>query len=257
MELSVENLQSVSGDDIRYIMLLTYGDKTANTRSFFVALQPITTDQKNPLATYEDKFIWCYAKKAIWLYNLSTYRIGSISALIKEDLAARGYMNTPEDQKTAQEVLKALYSKMAEAKRLTPMGLIDFRTFTVPETWRKELLEDEVNAFDHGNKIGSNTMSVAGSLPNHHTAADSNKHLACGYANNVVKRKEVTTATLKRTTKYDVPEAIKNLEAKIAAMKSGTYEPPKLPKIPGDDMPNTEKTETVKDFQYAEGCFCY
>lgn len=255
MELSVTNLQSVDGKDIKHIIVMTHSTSSPVFRSLFVALQPISTDPKNPLAAYEDKFVWGYAKKALWLFNLSKYSIASISVQIKAEVSARGYIDTPDSQKEAKEVLTILYTKMADAKRLTPMGLIDFRTYTVPDAWKKEIMDDDEATTKNYNRSGGASLPVAQSHNGY------NPH-ACGYSPNTVttvyKRKEVSTTTFERTSKYDVTEAMKNMEAKLAAVKAGTYEKPKLSKIPGDDIPLTNEIKVDKDIKenyLTEGCW--
>ena len=131
----------------------------------------------------------------------------------------------------ARKMLEKIAGILKENKMTEFNGLIKHTAYTLPDNL-KSLIEDK--------STNINSTNVTHRPANTHSSAQTPGYTGGHrpYVNNNTtwKRKEVTTTTIKRTTRYDIAAAMAAVDEKFAALKADGYIPPKLPRIPGDKM---------------------
>jgi len=236
--------------------------KSLDTKGYFLGIRPIV-DKDFDVAKVDDLYVWVYRKGAVHMFHLDYYYIDEIQVGIgaKASMSStRGFTIADESQKDAIQKLKDLVDALIAANMSNANGLIDYKKYTnVPVGLKNdiEITNVKSNVRDPYNRSGGVNYS-AGQRP-----ATSLGSTGSTKDTSTYKKPEVHTTQFKRTTRYDVAEAIKAMNKKVAEIKAGTYKAPQLKRIPADKKEkNITQSEALavqqnwedEDMQYPYCC---
>ena len=224
--------------DVKYVAVKVSlrASKGCHSEGYFLGIRPIS-EYDMGVSTPNDMYVWIYCKDVLHIYNIEQYTIDSILMGLGEkgDVSStQGYPESEDSQKKAVEKLTNIYDSFTSRKMVKPNGLIDHSKFTFVPIALCKAVELEDN-------ISNNSSTYTPKSPLYQDRA-----AACGYRGNANTttyttpiRKESSTMSFKRTTRYDVAAAVELLYSKIKSIVDGTYVSPKLKRIPADDKDST------------------
>lgn len=197
---------------------------TLDTKGYFIGLRPIV-DKDFEMSKTSDLYVWIYRKGSVHMFHLNYYyvdeiHIGSGTKASKSIL--RSYRDDGEEQELAVTRLKATAEALKQDGFSKENGLVDYEKYSdVPK-----IIKEDIEIGKLANKKDSSyTRSGAAK----YTPAQSNLYEGQNW-----QRKEVSTLSFKRTTRYDTMTALTDMDAKIQEIQADAYEHPKLKKIPAD-----------------------
>jgi len=265
MELTPEILK-----EIKYVVVTVKLKDSANlnTKGYFVGIRSIV-DRDLEIAKAKDMYVWVYRKGSVHMFHLDYYYVEELSFGFGDSGASsstKGYSDAEEDQKVVIEKLQALALALRENGAGKVNGLIDYEKYTSVSASLKTEIE---SAKTEHTRSGAVNYSTRGKWP---STGYGNSYGGIKtdpaspyteYTGHTWQRKEVSTISFHRTTRYDVSEALTEMEAKIAEIRAGTYEAPKLHKIPADSIKEGEETGVANtsvadddDYMYNYGLMC-
>jgi len=187
----------------------------------FIGMQPLVPNN-TAIVSIDEIYIWLRDGEDCHMLSTKHYEIDNI--FVGKGGAAWKFSGKLTDLDRDNSRLVIIHRAMKLADRVGPNGLIDASTY-------KKLP-------DHVQKVIGNVEGVG----NTETGTDHNRSggvahppTAYGYddysgvrSTSTYKRKETTTKTFKRTTRYSPGSAIEMMRAKILEIQEGTYKAPKL-----------------------------
>jgi hypothetical protein len=226
--------------DAKYVIVnvMMKDSKSLETKGYFLGIRPIV-DKDFDVAKVDDLYVWVYRKGAVHMFHLDYYYIDEIQVGIGMNAnisSTQGFINEDDSQKEAIQNLKDISESLISNEMSNANGLIDYKKYDNVPTKLKdeiELTQAKSTVCDPYNRSGGVNYS-AGQRPASSTGSTS--------TNTIYKSKEVHTTQFKRTTRYDVKEAIEEMNKKVAEIKAGTYEPPQLKHIPADKNKGVEQS---------------
>lgn len=229
------------------VKLESFNDSNSIVSGLFVGVQPLvgTTTQ---LVSADEMFVWLSRGDQINACNLYSYKIKSIEIGYK--VAANAVstkveriddMNQTEFLAQLDEILTAMEKKDA----IITDGLIDVDAYVdIPASLKRA--ESESSASSSVGSTGAGTSrGVAG------TGSSYSRGTTTTY-----EKKEVSTTSIKRTTKYPITSAAGQMQAKIQALRDGTYELPELPELKVDEE-GKKSSDTELDADELEEMYGY
>lgn len=189
------------------------------------------------IVSQEEMFLWLVKGDDVHILNKFHYSISYIE-VGKANSSSRYSSVTDEDN---YKRIESLVKFMKENGKTEPSGLIDLAKYgTLPKDVEDEVkkptfLSSQKSTTDTGtshNRSGGQNYDWSG----HHT-----NQYAYGYT---PAKKEVSTAVIKRTTKYPISTAIDKMREKVALLRQGKYDPPKLKDIPGEKEESQKKAKS-------------
>lgn len=212
--------------DIKHVIvtLCLRDDKAHKIKGLFLGYKPLV-EAHTQLVSNDEYFVWVYRGENVYMLNADHYDVHSIE--VKAGNITTQYTTASQDVSIAK--LKKIYESLIENKRTIATGLIDISTYDITEKIKKELGTNTDNASSKSTSLYGNTKSY------------NNRSSSVNYGT-PYKRKEVSTTTIKRSTKYPISTAIERMKAKVEEIKKGEYKSPALVGIPADK----EKSEDAK-----------
>ena len=211
-----------------------------------LGMQPLV-ENDTALSTKEDIYIWLMNGENCHMIHTKYYEV--VCIYIGKQKTEYQFPGKDSDLKIEDSRLKAIQHSMKAANRTSTNGLIDITTYEgIPESI-KLLIGDKKDVTK--TKV-SNQHNRSGAS-NYSPASGHNTRNASGYT--TYKKKEVSTLVFKRTTKYNVADAIQEMWSKIEEIQAGTYEAPKLrpfkeekKKEASSNSPTTNEMNDIDDF---------
>lgn len=221
--------------DAKYVVvgMEQKSDKDTKIVGYFLGLRGLV-DTNIQIVSKNDTYVWLMKGETVHILNLDQYEIVSIGIRVH----GSGTKYSASDDALSLSRLKIVQEALAVSGMVRPNGLIDVSKFTdIPADIKQEVEDDvKITYTDTGSK--ATTTST-------HRPPNINRK-AVGYTASTYKKKEVSTTTFKRTSKYPITAALDRMYEKIVAMENDTYTPPKLPEIPGDKIdPEAEKKDSA------------
>lgn len=213
-------------ENIKYVIvtMCLKDDQTHKIKGLFLGYKPLV-EANTQLVSNDEYFVWIHKGENVYMLNADYYNVLSIE--IKVDHEVTQY--SPSTQAVSIDRLKLLHESLTENGRTTITGLIDIGTYKITDKIQKELNED-------------NEKKTASSIKTSYVNKPYTPNRSGAVNYSTYKKKEISTSTIKRTTKYPTLSAIEKMKAKIKELKDGKYELPVLPEIPADK----EKNEDAK-----------
>jgi hypothetical protein len=201
-------------------------DKSMRVKGLFLGFQPIV-GTTTLLVGQHEKYIWLYRGSNIFMLNPIHYEIRTVEIKGPKSEMIYNAKGSESKQREYYERLSFLQEYFADKKAVLVSGLIDPEQYTVPDKLKQEL------------EVGGNHNKISAPTPVGKSAAcgygiGSSRKGITTYGGNGYVAKKPSTTIIHRTTKYPIAPALKRMEDKIAEIKAGTYEKPKLPAIPAD-----------------------
>jgi hypothetical protein len=212
--------------DIKHVIVTVHlkDDKANKIKGLFLGYRPLV-ESNTQLVSNDEYFIWIYKGENVYMLNVDHYDVYTIE--IKAGHITTQYSTASQEIGIGK--LKIIYESLIENKRTIATGLIDISTYDITEKIKKDL----------GTKTDSTSSKDASLYGN--TKSYNNRSKAVNYST-PYKRKEVSTTTMKRSTRYPISTAIEKMKAKIEEIKNDEYKSPVLAVIPADK----EKSEDAK-----------
>ena len=244
--------------DIRFVVVeLKLKKAELVTKGLLVGYRPVV-DRDLDLVGVNDKYVWVFKAGCVHMFSTDYYAIAAVEVAcgkVKEEQAElRSFKEDAGQQTDAKIFINDIMDALKKADMVQYNGLVKHTAYTVPDRF-KDLLHDDV-------KTDTNTSTHTGAHTGARTgtAGYSTAHKPhTGVHRTVGKqwvRKEVSTANMKRTTKYGRVKAMVAMNDKFKLLKENVYVPPRLAKIPDDDL--AEKNDTTKstdtNYNYADCC---
>jgi len=205
--------------EIKYVLVEVALKKDASnkTKGLFLGCQPMVKSHTQ-LVSKDEEFFWLYKGGNVHMYNLTHYGIHLLE--VEKGNLITTYTAGGEEQSEYIKRLKLIQQVFAKHGNVLKSGLIDADEYTVPAKVLASLAEST------GGKHTPHDYSPTRSSSGNHTPSTSTY-------GDYYKRKEVSTFTIKRTTKYPAAGAIEQMRAKVEEIKKGAYKAPKLPALKG------------------------
>lgn len=238
--------------DVQYVVItMKLKDANIETKGLLVGYRAIV-DRDMDLATLNDKFIWLFREGCIHMFSTNYYDIDALDIQVKQNnelvSTKKSFPLTVAGQVDAKKMISDVVKAFDENKFSEFNGLVKHTKYTLPENL-KHLLEDKTSsATTTVHKPQNNWEARKTGTAGYNTGHTPYQHnTTTGW-----QRKEVSTANMKRTTRYDVIKALTAMAEKIERIREGSYQPSKLPKIPADKMPengegDVDSTENFYD----------
>jgi len=232
-------MENLEGKDVKYAITTVHmkGQTGLENQGYFIGLKPLVTTDFEVVKT-TDLFIWVYRKGSVHMYSTKYYFMSELTVGYKTketDTIASSFALFTENessQKVAIEEANKILEAMEKSKLVRNNGLIDHEKFTDVPTEKKN--DIELSSAATGNRsvapANNRTYGVCGGRQweNRNNATHTQPYVP-------YKRPEVTTIHLKRTTTYDVTQALTDMATKLKELEAGNYTKPELAKIPADD----------------------
>jgi hypothetical protein len=214
--------------DIKHVIVTVClkNDKSDKIKGLFLGYRPLV-ESHTQLVSNDEYFVWLYKGENVYMLNTDHYEVCSTE--VKAGQQITQYSTILQIDSIAR--LKLIHEAFIKNKRTLGTGLIDISTYDITERIRREL--------GTGTK---STDSKDTSLYGNKHPLYNNRSSSVNYSASSYKKREVTTTTLKRSTKYPISTAIEKMKAKIEEIKKGEYKSPVLAAIPADK----EKAEDAK-----------
>ncbi len=236
--------------DVTYIVIDVQSKTHTNleTKGLFIALKPVA-DRPSVIIGPDDIFIWICADGNVHMFNTEYYNITGITlGFGQKSIKSQQVVYKEGEQREALERIKDIQLAMVELGRVKETGLMDLSSYAELPTIFENLLKEK----DDGNNKRNQKKADRGiHYPLSQTPGS--------YHSSVYKPKVIETAYIKRTTKYSIKNALKAMESRIKDIANDKYNPPKLKKIPADNIKEeAAKTEVDDDDIYSGmgGYFC-
>jgi hypothetical protein len=221
-------------------------DKGLKITGYFLGIRNLVTANKGQLVNKDDLFLWLMKGETVQILNLEHYDIHSLDISLQGSSTKYSVYN----QEICIQRLEAIQKAMKAYDMMRPNGLIDTDKFTGVSTTVKNAVEDDVKT-----KRSSVTNPVARSgynPTNYNSGYNPNSYHTGSCHTHTYKKKEISTAVIKRTSKYPIASAIEKMRLKIESIKDGTYKAPKLSTIPADkekskEVSNEEEKSVEKE----------
>ncbi len=190
----------------------------------FLAIRPIV-ETDTPLVDKAEKFVWLLKDDHVHMLSTKHYKIGGIEIGLGKDV--KMHKLTAYQQEQSIERLEAIVETLKLQKRVDDSGLINVSTYSgIPGALKK--------------LVGSaSTFTEIVRKPVSTTTTTTTK--ATGYTPVIKAKKVVTTAIIKRTTKYPIYGAMEKMRVKIQSIRDDEYEPPDLPVLEADKEEKSKK----------------
>ena len=217
--------------DIKHVIVTVClrDNKADKLKGLFLGYRPLV-ESHTQLVSNDEYFIWLYRGENVYMLNVDHYDVYSIE--VKAGHITTQYSTASQEVSIGK--LKMIHESFIENKRALATGLIDISTYDITEKIQKELGKST-------EKTESKNTSLYGNNKTRNYNNYNNHSSSVNYGTSY-KRKEVSTTTMKRSTKYPISAAIERMKAKVAEIRSGEYKPPALVPIPADK----EKEEDAK-----------
>lgn len=211
-----------------------------NVKGFFLGIKTLTHENDDNKFTKE-LFIWVYKSKNVSILNLKRYFVSSIEICINNMMRRTQTTHFKKDESSASLAkLHTIQSALINQKRIKTNGLIDVSTYKFLPPY----IINTIGEVTKNHISGSNTNITTSEKK---TLFTQNKaHDWYNQPTTTYKPKEVETSMIKRTTKCSVEEALSTMKAKVEEIKKGTYQSPKLKKIPADCKKKDKKEDEKK-----------
>ena len=203
-------------DKITYVVLEVELNRIANEKIIgsFIGYKPLVSEHTQ-IASKDEMFLWLAKGDKIHILSLDHYKITDIR--IGQGIGSSRTLCTKFWASTAIiDELSNMRDSLIARGWSDGAGLIDASRFTTMSMALKEEVEGKsyiASGVTSHNRSGSQT-GVGYSPPATTTT--------------YYKKKEVSTTILKRTTRYNVVEAILAMHEKIESIRNNKYEPPKI-----------------------------
>lgn len=248
--------------DLKYVVLtIKLKDSTnLDTKGYFVGIRSIV-DKDFEVAKTEDLYVWVYRKGSVHMFHLGYYFIDELVIGFGDkglSSSTQGFNDEEKDQKNAVDRLRKLALALRENGAGKANGLIDYEKYDdVPKAIKEDVEVGEVKSTTNNRSGGVNYSGGQRSpLYGGHGAAGYGYGGYTGTTHKSYVRKEVSTFNFKRTTRYNVPEAIEAMNAKVQEIREEIYEAPKLKRIPADSMKAKEAAADDDDDDYGYNYMC-
>lgn len=192
-------------------------ESSDNLAGLFLGYKPLVTVHTD-IASNDEIFLWLAKGDQIHIVSLDHYKVIGIETGYKNghSMISRSVPTRYWSKDSAIEEIVSLQNELLSRGWVTSKGLIDITKYeSVPENL-KSAVEDKttIPAAKNHNRSSGQWIGASGSTASKPVA--------------LPVKKTVSTATIKRTTRYDVTKAIGEMQKKIALLREGKYEPPKL-----------------------------
>lgn len=197
------------------------------TIGLLLAVRPLV-EFDTPLVDKNEKFVWILKDSHVHILSTKHYDIGNIELGVGKD--ANMHKLIAYDHSVSIKRLESIISALKAQKRTDDNGIIDTSTYSgIPGALKKL-----VGATSTFTEIVRKTATAT---------ATTTKVATTGYTPATVKKKVVSTAIIKRTTRYPTSLAIEKMRLKVQSIKNNEYEPPNIPEIEADKIIGEEKSK--------------
>ncbi len=196
------------------------------TIGLLLAVRPLV-EFDTPLVDKDEKFVWILKDNHVHILSTKHYDIGNIEMGVGKD--ANMHKLIAYDHNISIKRLEAIISALKAQERTDDNGIIDTNTYSGIPGALKKLVGATSTFTEIVRKTASSTATTS--------------KAATGYTPALVKKKVVSTAIIKRTTRYPTSLAIEKMRLKVQSIKNNEYESPDIPEIEADKIIREAKSK--------------
>lgn len=229
--------------DIDYVVVEASSkqEKDKKIEGYFLGMRSLSNENLKIVGT-DEIFLWLLRASHVYILSLRHFKVDTIE-IKRKDITTHSRC-IEMDEELYKNKLNDIMRSFEKSKQVLKNGLVDTSTYKGMSPKLKERL-DKLPDYNKSNNKGSNKSTTKVTVNNNRSGSVNYK---------TYQKKEIKTTSFRRTTRYVVSKAIKEMEEKIQLLREGNYKSPNLKPLNIKEEVKKEVNDSDND---DDACFGY